>query len=174
MHYWNICLHWISILKYVSHKGGAIDSSSHASVIPFIIKQICPAKGCHLCNQQNHFGHKCILYFVFVVKWKASQPLGFGKTARLSCCTNDKNLLEKTWKFTGGPDNTILAFDNTSSQSSKYGIQRQKNGFALLIYNLTQSDTNHLYTCSFGHYNSLSKTLAANDDHDDNTFGRFI
>lgn len=105
------------------------------------------------------------------MKWKASLPLGFGKTARLSCCTNYKNLLGKTWKFTGGPDNKILAFGNTSSNISKYGIQRQKNGFALLIYNLTESDTNHLYTCSFGHYNSLSKPLVANDD---NTFGRYI
>lgn len=100
------------------------------------------------------------------VTWKASQPLEFGKTARLSCCTSDKNLLGKTWKFTGGPDNTVLALGNTwTSNISKYGIQRQKNGFALLIYNLTKSDIDHLYTCSFGYYNSRSKTLVTNDDN---------
>ena len=77
-----------------------------------------------------------------------------GKDVKLECrkTGRDSCFGSNTFKWIGGPENDVIAFDDSVSEHSKYAVHKFKNGYTLTIKNVTAVDLNVSYACHCGFY----------------------
>ncbi|XP_076111490.1 uncharacterized protein LOC143079783 [Mytilus galloprovincialis] len=96
------------------------------------------------------------------VEWKVTHKVSsFGQNLTLFCAVDDCCTTFPGWILWNydGRNYETLVIDLRSFKSSKYAGNLRKNGFTLVLKNLTESDMNRNYSCTYGGIEGEKKLL---------------
>lgn len=102
----------------------------------------------------------CAYHFVFIsVRWNIQSPkIVFGGNVTLFCNTSTENNVCKgcPTSWFGGENSDVLSYNGFTSSNSKYDSVTTNDGFGITIKNLTETDLQYPYTCSYGFMSFVS------------------